>query len=312
METMVSHPALSVHQEHELLLKLEAAGLDSKLAQLIIGWKHNNLAISVVDFIIRRSQRLSGVEEVHSDYRYPLMYGVNPIKEQIKALAKIFSLSLENTLEFVLEALPTLALPARAEDWFAVPSVNALASRFFPEVKEPAEQYCRAVQLVLQKLGESREFYNQREGQLTPDHLRQCARTAHAMNLIAEQQMNADILVVPAQFGKRHRGRSIDQARDCFAVDEFGLDTVSIGSMLLTHPERLTHPKPLDHDNKLWLNVAGDEFTLLDAKGGLNRALYFYFGDNNVGLDAELIGDTNDHFGSVSAFLPPHRINPEE
>lgn len=50
MDTMVSR-ALSVHQGHELLLRLEKAGLDSRLAQQVIDSKDNHLASCVVQQI---------------------------------------------------------------------------------------------------------------------------------------------------------------------------------------------------------------------------------------------------------------------
>lgn len=42
---------LSVHQEHELLLKLESAGLNDQLAQLVIDSKKNKLAKQLVEFL---------------------------------------------------------------------------------------------------------------------------------------------------------------------------------------------------------------------------------------------------------------------
>ncbi len=50
METMVSR-TLSVHQEHEFLLKMESAGLDTELAQRVIDSKGNDLAVKVVGLI---------------------------------------------------------------------------------------------------------------------------------------------------------------------------------------------------------------------------------------------------------------------
>ena len=47
---MVSRP-LSVHQEHELLGRMEAAGLDRELAQKVIDSKGNELAAEVVRFV---------------------------------------------------------------------------------------------------------------------------------------------------------------------------------------------------------------------------------------------------------------------
>ena len=43
---------LSVHKEHELFQKLEAAGLTNELAQKVIGWKGNALATRIVKLVM--------------------------------------------------------------------------------------------------------------------------------------------------------------------------------------------------------------------------------------------------------------------
>jgi len=97
MENMVSR-MLSVHKEHEVLLKLEAAGLNDELAQKVIDSKGNDLAAKVVRLIQRggyeatTSQKRAreimgknffGVEEAIKHF------GVNPTKQQLDGLAEI-------------------------------------------------------------------------------------------------------------------------------------------------------------------------------------------------------------------------------
>jgi hypothetical protein len=97
METVVSR-TLSVHKEHEMLLKLEAAGLTDDLAQKVINSKGNDLAVKVVGFLQNGEFRLAtsqncareimarnmfGIEEA---IRY---FGVNPSKRQIAVLADV-------------------------------------------------------------------------------------------------------------------------------------------------------------------------------------------------------------------------------
>jgi hypothetical protein len=105
METIVSR-TLSVHKEHEVLLKLEAAGLTDDLAQRVIDSKGNDLAAKVVRFIMNGSfepttsqkrareimgRNMFGVEEAIRHF------GVNPSRQQTAALSEIpFS---EATLE---------------------------------------------------------------------------------------------------------------------------------------------------------------------------------------------------------------------
>jgi len=95
METMVSH-TLSVHKEHELLLKLETAGLTEPLAQKVIDSKGNELAAKVVKFIQNggfepttsqnareiMGKNMFGVEEAI------LHFGVNPTRQQTFALSE--------------------------------------------------------------------------------------------------------------------------------------------------------------------------------------------------------------------------------
>lgn len=232
-------------------------------------------------------------EEVRSSYTYPKEYkGPKPIVDQIKAIAKIFGLDPSQAIEFA-KNLP--AIPEGAEGWFAIPSVDALAKKHFPEVTDPVQKYCQAVQLVHAKIAASRSFYNYREGQITPAQLRVHARTAHALDLIAEPQ-KGDILIVAAQLGMRHRGKSVRRAREVFTANEFGLGSLAVGSIVLTHPERLVRWEELDMD------CAGDEFSP-EADGDFSLSPYFDFVDGEVRFGTYFVAYPHDHFGSVSGFL---------
>lgn len=97
METMVRR-TLSVHVEHEFLLKLEMAGLVDDLANKVVGSKDNELAMKVVRLIEnggfepttsqKRAREIMGrnffgIEEAIKHY------GVNPNRQQLAALAEI-------------------------------------------------------------------------------------------------------------------------------------------------------------------------------------------------------------------------------
>ncbi len=97
MEPIMSR-TLSVHKEHEVLLKLEAAGLTDELAQKVIISKENDLATKVVRLI-----QNGGFEPTTSQKRAcEIMgknffgvaeaighFGFNPSKQQLAALAEI-------------------------------------------------------------------------------------------------------------------------------------------------------------------------------------------------------------------------------
>ena len=92
METMVSR-TLSVHNEHEFLLKMEKAGLSEELAQKVIDSKGNELAQKVVRFIQNggfeptarkiMGKNIFGVKEAIEHF------GVNPTRQQILVLSEI-------------------------------------------------------------------------------------------------------------------------------------------------------------------------------------------------------------------------------
>lgn len=134
------------------------------------------------------------------------------------------------------------------------------------------------------------------EGRITLAQWRVHARTAYALDLIAETQ-KGDILIVAAQLGMRHRGKSVRRAREVFVANEFGLGSLAVGSIVLTHPERLVHQVELDMD------CSGDEFSP-EADGGFFGSSSFYFNGRVVGFAACPVGRLNGGFGSVSGFLP--------
>ncbi len=273
---------------------LDALTLDKDGAQRIIE-NGGEFQVGLKELIQKHSvTNQFADEEVESSYTYPKEYrGPKQIVDQIKAIAEIFGLDPSNALEFA-KNLPEL--PNGAEGWFAIPTVDAVAAKHFPEVTDPADRYCRAVELVLEKIGKSRKFYNYREGEITPNRLRQHARTLHALGQIGETQ-KGDILIVPAQYGMRHRGRSVRRAREVFVAGEFGLGAFAVGCMALTHPDRYVRWEELDTD------CAGDEFAP-DADGDFSYAPIFYFYDGKVWFNAYWFAYDNDKYGSVSAFVP--------
>jgi len=236
-------------------------------------------------------------EEAESSYTYPDEYkGPKPISDQIKALAKVLELSPAKALKYVKEVLPALELPNEAEGWFAIPSIDAMAKKHFSHVTDPAAQYCLAVQLIHEKIGKSRSFYNYREGKILPDRLRTHVRTVEMLKQVAETQPG-DILIIAGQLGMKHRGKSVRRARETFAGNEFGLNSLAVGSIILTHPERLVRYDELDMD------CAGDEFAPV-AGSDFSRAPYFRFDDGRAEFGAGTVDSFYGYFGSASAFLP--------
>lgn len=278
-------------------LALSKVNPDKEGTQRFLG-AGNEFGENINDFMINQFQKLStsnqfANEEVRSNHNYPKEYtGLRSIEDRIKSIAKIFDLDPTNALEYV-KSLP--ALPNGAEGWFAFPSVDALASKYFPDVTDEAEKYCRAIQLILDKIAASRSFYNYREGEIDVEHLRNSIRTREAISKIAETQ-KGDILIVAAQLGLRYRGKSVRQAREIFVENEFGLDSLIVGSIVLTDPERLIRWEQLHMD------CPGDEFSY-EADGRFDYAPIFYFDDDKFGFNARKVGFAYGSCGSASGFL---------
>jgi hypothetical protein len=117
-----------------------------------------------------------------------------------------------------------------------------------------------------------------------------------AFQKLGNEQKGHDILIVPCQFGLRHRGRSVRRAREVMNTVEFGLDAFAVGCMILTHPEREVKWEQLHVD------CAGDEFSP-DADGDFPNAPFFHFYNDKVEFRASWYGSAYELCGSASAFL---------
>ena len=224
-------------------------------------------------------------EEVKSSYGYLSGYEKpKSITEQTNILRQIFP-----CLGNACEKLAEREVPKHADKgWFAIPKWQSIAPT-----------YGEAVEIVLRKLSEAYNgrFQNYREGELGEQYLRQQALTASAFQKFGEEQSGYDILVVSAQFGLRHRGRSVRRVREILLGNEFGLGAFAVGIMLLTHHDRLQH-----YDD-LWIDCAGDEY----APGAVGRfwhAPFFGFSAGELRFGARDVSSADEYYGSVSGFLP--------
>jgi hypothetical protein len=223
-------------------------------------------------------------EEVESSYGYLSGYKSKSITEQTNRLRELFP-GIGNADEKLADG----TLPPNTEGWFAIPKWEKIAPT-----------YNEAVQKVLDMIKQTRggKFYNYRDGQLGPERLRQTAKTTGVFQKLGDEQKDHDILVVPAQFGIRHRGRSVRRAREVFASNEFGLGAFAIGIMILTHPERL-----MNYDD-LWIDCPGDEYDDPGSDVRFGRAPFFGFRVGGVAFGASWFGAARGVYGSASGFVP--------
>lgn len=221
-------------------------------------------------------------EEIESSFIYRSGYKPKGITEQTNILRRLFP-----GIGFVDEKIAEQQLPPRAEGWFAIPRWQSVA-----------KTYNEAVQKALDLIKEQckGKFCNQREGKLGEQNLRQHKLTLEKLEELGEQQKGYDILVVAAQFGFRHRGRSVRRTREVFTGNEFGLGAFEIGCMILTHPERLQEV------DALWINCAGDEYAAPDGDGDFLQSPCFEF-CRGVKFDSLFVCHVHGGRGSASGFL---------
>lgn len=235
-------------------------------------------------------------EEVLSTYGYLSGYSKpKGLIQQTNDLRVLFSglgfanLDLQEQIEDGKVALPT-----GAEGWFAIP--NWMKN---PEIF--GKTYSEVVQTVLNAIKKARQgkFFNYREGQVIEKQLRQSAKSQKFWQDLATAQDNPDILIIAAQFGIRHRGRSDRRALEVIAgtPGEFGLGAFAVGIMILTHPERL-----MNYDD-LWIDCSGDEFDDPSSDVRFAHAPFFHFNGYRVKFGAGYVDDAREHYGAASGFV---------
>lgn len=220
-------------------------------------------------------------EDLDSRYGYPVGYRKSrDISEQITCLLKFFP-----NLRYVNGSPRQIYVPKGFEGYVAIPRWEALAPTYGDAVEMAIGVLCCA-----RGLG----FYAQYDC-FGPRYLRQYQKTALAFQTASDQQ-DSDILIIPGQFGLRHRGRSVRRAREVMSVSEFGLGIFAVAIMLLTHPDRISNY------NDLGIDCAGDEFSP-SADGNFLFAPYFVFHNGKLKLIMRKRSRAHERFGSASAIL---------
>lgn len=207
-------------------------------------------------------------------------YSAKPILEQINCIAEIFELNPAQALAYS-KKLPELGL---GQDWYAVPSVSAIAKKHFPKARSEEEKIVCATNLILKKIGKLRKIsYTIPELGSFWTH----PRTKRVLDYIAKEQ-DGDILLIAAQLGPRHGGCSIRRTNKRYSGNEYGLTSVMVGSIALVHPILLKV------NNCHRINCPGDIFkkTNRDVTRSLHFGFYWMYGDV---LNFDDYPDDHDH-----------------
>lgn len=164
-------------------------------------------------------------EEQGTGFGYSRYIQPNTLEEQVGVLRLLFPHLVEPDY-----ALGSMSLPVDAEGCVAIPRWDRISPTYRGAVEMGLDLVRRDRQDRLEHLADA-------SSRLT--HVRQTAESVEAYEIISHDQGGADILIIPAQFGFRHRGRSVHRVSESRYPGEFGLGFFGICMMLLTHPDRL-------------------------------------------------------------------------
>lgn len=280
--------------KHGTELALKKVPLDTDGMQRILS-NGDEIRSAVAEVIVAKTKEFSVTnqfkdEEVQSSYDYPASYAVKTLEQQTDILRLALptlstSMDVGCHVAYLDKFRAENALPVGAEGFFIIPRWQKVAGT-----------YGEALETILALLAKSRKFYNYRKGQLGAKQLRQSVRTSAMLAKCAEGQPGG-FIILPAQLGLRHRGRSVRRAREVFLGNEFGLDAFTVACILLTHPER----------EQVWeqlhIDCSGDEYSPA-ADGQFERAPYFYFRGGELEFDTRWVSNAYDCYGSASGFSP--------
>ncbi len=221
-----------------------------------------------------------------SSYDCPKGYnGARDLDEQATILREQY--------QFPLKPLASVKkLPEGAEGLWVIPLIKDIVSL---QCEHP---YNYAVDFVLERLGRNREFKNWRQGKTGYEYLRQSERTLRLWNQLTLTQGSGELTpVVPAQFGKMHRGESVNYVREDVLDNEILFGAYHVGVMLLTHPEREQEWE------QLHIDCAGDECAP-DGDGKFVNAPVFDWDDGELHFGTVWTSAVGKQYGSASGFLP--------
>jgi hypothetical protein len=221
-------------------------------------------------------------EERQSTCEYGEGYMPRTPMEQMEILEEFFP----EIGPFSIDTLANCALPEGAEGWFVIPDWRSIAATY-PE----------AVRTVLAALAVQRgtPIDGVANGSFAEECLRETEVSTSAFAAMRDVQAKHDTLLVPAQFGFLHRGRSSRRAREVMRFSgQFGLGVFAVGIMLLTHPERLSDR------SDLWIDCPGDEYVV--ERGESSCTPFFSF-LCQLGCASCRNNDPRAGWGSASGFF---------
>lgn len=207
---------------------------------------------------------------------YPRCYEPKPVLEQAEIIQSFTGIKLNYSR---LEDIARSPLPVGAESWFVIPKQKGL--------------YFEAMLDLIEKMREKNKLYPHVD--LRKKSIVRAERTVKALDLIQRKQDIGDAIVIPAQFGAKHKGQSVENVQKKLAPNEFGLGAYEIGWMLLIHSGRVYK------DDQLHIDCPADFYYFPKGKDPNALSYDYQFRWPTLGIRDPKRPSPN--FGSVTGFL---------
>lgn len=146
---------------------------------------------------------------------YPERYAPNTVEQQIDILrssANFPFLNPDKAIRYYREAYAGIKMPEWVEGPFVIVPLPAFQRHLFSDITDPAGLMCLAVNMALQKLEASRPYINWRREAIVPNQFRRKPEWVPLYERLYASQPESDFIVVPGQYGMRHRGLSMRSA----------------------------------------------------------------------------------------------------
>jgi len=161
-----------------------------------------------------------------------------PIREQVEALAQEFDLLKDQTMRFLDGPFIHAVLHDEAKGWFALPTIEAVAGKFFPDSKDAIEKYRKSTELALDKISKRSWEFENLDCKSTPEKFFMHAKTRSALQAIGTHQ-SGTIVILPVRFGAE---------KNPAPGDGFPLGSFFTACLGLTHFDRYSQTKPESAD----------------------------------------------------------------
>lgn len=182
---------------------------------------------------------------------------------------------------------------------------TGLEGYVIPKVSSINKSYAHCVNKALNAIESTRPFHNWRKSEIIDEKLRRTDKTRKALETLYKAQ-KGDYIVISAQLGEKYKGKSVDQAREHFEANEFGLGSFEVGCILLAHPDIIKSYADL------FIDCAGDEFGHPDSDVRFDLAPSFRWHDGVLEFGFVWTDKADGNFGtasgSSSGFFPQSNL----